>query len=235
MNRGELRASLKLRLSMTGVSTVFADATLNDFLWFSYLFAAGYKPWNKLNKLIKTLSISTDGTTVDYFYDYPIEFKTDSISRILVDGKRYHPKDFDDFLKHREENPSDTSKYFSSYGNQYFIFPTPTSTGLEILSWGQIQPPTWGSDSDTTIFSDSEDELNEAVLLGAMSRAQNSVGKSSEGEKTQLQAEGILNNGWLRMVKRRQIYQKLDNPLFDVPDYYAPANGSSARANFNYR
>ena len=221
--RADLRTGVKTGLRMVSTSTFVSDATINTELNDAHLWAADQYAWPVNEKAKNTVTLINQ-----YYYDSPTEFKADSVFMVFVDGEEYTPTDFQDFIRYKKENPSDTSqKIFASFGTQFFLFPTPTVADLEIIVWGIIQPDDFVDDNSLTIFSNSEDSLNEAIVEKAISRL---TKKTTESQAHLNKAKQILAEGWMRIAPRAARYKRKDAPFFNVPDLF-PSGSAASHSN----
>jgi len=228
---GEIQATLKRQLQMVSTSIVFADASLQDEIVNAYLWATDMYPFPVLEK-----SSFTTAGGVDYYFDLPSQYKSDSLTMVVIDDLEYKLIDFHDWLRYRRENPGNSDvRLAACYGRQYFITPTPAS-GKIIYIWGIIQAAALSFSSGTTIFSGSEAAANEAVMRKAKSNLLASKGKQSEADKEENRAKDILATVWDNIIERKANFQRKDAPFFDVPDFF-PSNNprSTTTGNFTNR
>lgn len=217
----QLKAELVSRLQVASNSTLYPDSRIEDLIQDAYMWATGIYPFAELTRA----RTATQGGT-NYYFDYPQDFRTDSIDEIYVDGVPYDRKAFKDFREYRRNNPSTTEeKIFADYGRQYFIFPTPI-LGAKIDTYGQIQAPQLTNPTDTTIFSLSDQQGNEVIVKKALSVAikRNDVNLAVSEEKDAL---GLLTKIFANQKARQQTEQKLDQPYFAVPDFFGANIGNS--------
>lgn len=226
---GEIQATLKRQLQMVSTSIVFADASLQDEIINAYLWACDQYPFPENEKSSYTTAEGTDN-----YFDLPGQYKSDSLTKVVIDNERYKLIDFDDFLEFKRNNPNSTDKYAAMYGRQYFITPTPAADKV-VYIWGQIQPPTLSFPSGLTIFSGSEASLNEAVMRKAKSNLLSSKGKTTEADREEIRASKILATGWDNIVERKANFQRKDAPMFDVPDFFPGSTSGSPVGNFTNR
>lgn len=220
MTFSELTAELQTRLSASSSSTFYTQTLLKSWLNIAYRWSAGLYNWPFSEKAKKTTSIAQSEFKYD-IYDYPdntTPFKTDSISRLTVDDKKYDKKIYQDFLDFIDNNPDSTDKIYSDWGRQYFIFPK-LSAGLNISIWGQIVPTKLTGDTDTTIFS-GDPEAEEAIIKKALSIALAKGKKKQEAMIEEKEATDILKIVWSKIAKRQAQYQSKDRPFFDIPNFY---------------
>ncbi|MHA1400155.1 MAG: hypothetical protein ACTSQE_07385 [Candidatus Heimdallarchaeaceae archaeon] len=228
--RLELVTELQGRLSAVSTSTVFTTTWLQDQISNAYLWVGSRKPWPPNEK-----GWIADSLLTQEYYDYPANCKTGSILRLTLDSIEYDKKNFEDYLDYIKENPSDTkTKIFSEYARQYFIFPAPTTNGTDNINiWGTEQVAKLENDSEVTIFSYSEPDINEAIILKAEAVGLKKIGKTSEAKERIEEAQVIIELGYTRIAHREQRNQRLDHPKFDVPDYFS--DGQASIGNFEYK
>lgn len=220
---GEIQATLKRQLQMVSTSIIFADASLQDEIINAYLWATDLYPFPVLEKSSYTTA------TGDYYFDLPSQYKSDSLTRVVIDDQPYKLIHFDDWLEYKRNNPSNSDTFLAAcYGRQYFINPTPAS-GKVVYIWGIIQAAALSFPSGTTIFSGSEAVCNEAVMRKAKSNLLSSKDKQTQADKEEARAEKILAGAWDNIIEHKANFQRKDAPFFDVPDFF-PGNGSHSTA-----
>jgi len=228
--RGDIKARIKRELQMISTSTLFTDGTIEDAIWDATLWATDLYPFPVLEKAAFTES---EG---DYYFDYPDQFKSDSVIRLVIADQPYEMIDFEDWLDFKKNNPNQTNEFVAAtYGRQYFAFPTP-ATALEVIVWGLIQPPAYTNDNNTTVFSGSESALNEAIMRKALSTLINSKDKTNRAAIEEKRAEKVLAQGWSNILGRRARFRRKDRPFFNVPNLFPDGNGNTASiGNFTRR
>ena len=178
--------------------------------------------WPALNDAKKTSSVADQ----DY-YDVPETWRPDSMWRLSVNGVRYGEGDdgspliFPDYLNFKEDYPSSTEKKWSINWLRYFISPTPTADGNNnIVTWGQKNGDWLSENEDTTIFSYSMPECNEAIILEAKAMLKQK-GKeiSQDNQFLSLEAKAILTTAWNR-IKAQRIKNEVARPAFNVPQFF---------------
>lgn len=127
---------LENRLSVASTNTFWSTTMLKSWLNRSNIWACAFKKWPFTEKKddTETTVASQDN------YDYPTDFKSDSIRILRVDGKRYTKIRYEDYLKYREDDPDGDDKVFSDYKREYFINPNCFSGGETIEVYGQATP-----------------------------------------------------------------------------------------------
>lgn len=171
------------------------------------------------------------------YYDYPDNWRPDSIWKLQVDGEDYgDPLAFPDYLYEQENNyPGGNTKVWSNQRRRYFISPVPTADGmLNISVWGFRVVDPIDSDGDVTIFSYNMPEVNEAIVLEAGAILKNkaevlparSRGAISGNEMLSVEAGRIASTAWRQIAAENAKYEKTQ-PGFDVPDFFG--SGMSRR------
>ena len=163
---GEIITEFLVRNNRTTTDGFVTDTTVQGWLKDSHVWAAGFKKWpmteGKNSTTAASLTESPEGYTV---LAYPEGYKTDSIRLLTVGGKRFEKKNFYRFQSFIEDNPNDTSKVYTDYGRQILINPQASEFSGTVVAWGQFMPILDVTDmTSTTIFSDYDQEGNEAIV-----------------------------------------------------------------------
>jgi len=225
----ELIAAVQSDLTVGSESTLFPLATVKLAINRAYRRAAGLFRWPETEDAKKT----STGASVEY-YDYPQNWRPDSIWKLTVDSVDYgNPLSFKDYLYEKENDiPSGVSYLWSSQYRRYFIYPTPTTAGdNNICVWGQRIVDSLASDGDVTIFSYSMPECNDAIVLEAVSILKNKGEDAKTGQFLDLQAKQILVTAWGKVKQDQAKYQKTQ-PFFNVPDMFGSVNSRNLIGNF---
>lgn len=212
--REEMVSELQRRLLAADNSTLYDSTRLIQLIKDAYIWASALFMWAELEEEVKTT-----GNGTDYYFDYPENYRTDTISELLVDDVPYRRVAFKDWKEYKRNNPTDTENLiFSDHGRYYFIFPTPAD-GSEIDVVGQEQADPLSADASTTIFSLSDESGNEAIVKKAFSVAIIRL-DDALSQKEEKDAVGLLALIYDKQKKRQQTTQPLDAPMFDVPDFF---------------
>lgn len=235
-NRGQMRTRLQRRLISEGGSTLYTESILNDLIDDAHIWATQFFPWKELRLAMET---STENGV--YWYDYPDEYVTDSVTFLEVDHggntgvKEYSKKNFEDFVRWRRENPNDTNvRIFADNERKWYIHPIPTIDGdYNVTLHGQRQADALSGDSSTTIFTLGSKDGNEAIVKKAFSLGILRIDKklSKDEEKD---AIGLLSRIFKRQADNQQLNQRLDHPKFDVPDMFRSPGKYTPTGDFNY-
>lgn len=202
----EMYSELQERLLVSSSSTIYNIDRCKKLIQQAHLWATALYPFRELTDPLYT---STDGSDL---YDYPEEYRSNSIWLIYIDGKPYRKKQLEDFLEYRRKNPNSTKRIFADLPRQYLVFPKPAS-GKTLDVYGQLQANQIVNNTDKTIFSNSNTEGNEAIIMKAESVAKKDLDLKN-------QAIEILTKIYSEQKDNSQFEQTLDKPFFNVPDFF---------------
>ena len=226
--REDLEAELLELLLVSDNSTLYPASRLTSLIKNSYMWATQLVIWHDLVRAVYTNTFAN----TDY-YDYPQEFRSESIIRMEINGEKYVRKNYEDFMDYKNRNPGTQKKMFASFGRLFFVNPVSVSGGLEMSLWGAVQADALDLPESVPIFSNNKQEGNEGVVRKAFStaikRVDPNLSKAEEGE-----AIAIL----LRLSKMEQDNtqrnKRLDHPMLNVPDFLGGFSGSTSNGSFNY-
>lgn len=196
--RDEMIAELGSRLMVASNSTLYTALRKLSLIKSGHYKATAFKDWPDL------VRCKTTTTTTDDYYDMPVEFRTDSVVRLVIDGQPYAKKNYQDFLDYINDN--------AAYLNSYL-------SGKVLDVYGCIQPEDFADGNATTIFSNSDITGNEAIVKFALAEA---IKKSNPAlaKQEEEEAKEILNLIWAKVAPRQQGDQRLNRPFLNVPDFF---------------
>jgi len=225
-------------LSVDDNSTLYPQATIKRAINRAYRKAGGLFPWPELQDAKKTV------TQVNQeYYDYPQTWRSNSIWKLTVtptgdDEERYgedpdgSPLSFDDYLNWKEDYPDSTDKRWSNQWRRYFIWPVPTVATSTITVWGFKNVVALSDDSDTTVFSYSTPENNEAIELEAVAILKSKGDNEKSAQFKSAEAKQILVVAWNKITKEMAKYEK-NMPFFNVGDFYGHGTTEDLRGKFS--
>lgn len=169
----------------------------------------------------------TRDSEANEYYNYPENWKQDSIYKLKYNGDDYEKVRFKDYLKHQENGGTD--KIFSDFRNRFFINPAPASVitnGIEF--WGQEYSADMSADGDTSPFT-LEREIEEIIvdlsLAMALKKGRGSMyQKGLVMERDALTKLEIINR---KILKRQSSYHLKDRAMFEKIDLFP---GDSTKA-----
>lgn len=210
-----------------GVSTttttsggLYTDTILAGWFGDAYRWATGYKKWPFTEGRVSTTFANEECA-------YPEGWKTDSIRFITVGGDRYQKLNYEDYNIFRDEQPDSDDKNYSDYARTIFV--NPNSTSGSLMAYGQYTPATGVSTivdtGETTVFSDNEEEGNEAIVEEMLRYAMQREKKPNEAETHHQKAIEILERIWKNVGDEQFAYHGKNHGMFkrvDVVngDYY---------------
>lgn len=221
-------------LTVGDESTLYSPTLIKRVINRAYRKTSGLFPWPELQDAKKT---STQAN--QEYYDYPVNWRSNSIWKLQVDGERYgedpdgSPLSFDDYLNWQLDNPDATDKKWANQWRRYFFTPVPTTQGdNNIHVWGIKVPTALSDNSDTTIFSYSTPEANEAIQLETVAILKSKGDNDKGAEFKSIEAKNILVVAWNKIIKENAKYEK-NMPFFEVQDFFGGGNSRDLRGRFD--
>lgn len=186
--------------------------------------------WPKLEDSQKT-TVPSGAAQTEYF-NYPQNWRPDSIWKLKVNTYDYgDPLSFKDYLYEQEnDNPSGQTRMWANQWTRYFIDPA-LSAGDVINIWGIKVTDALVADGDTTIFSYSMPEVNEAIVLEAAKILKSKGEEQQSGEMLSAEAKATVALAWSR-IKQDSAREEKTQPMLDVPDMF-PSNTRRGRKDSN--
>lgn len=227
--REEMETELVAQLQVASNSSLFPSTRITKLIQNAHKWATNLFIWTDLVKA----KMTNTGANQEY-YDYPEEFRSNTIVRLTVDDVSYERKNFEDYLAYKEDNSTSDLKMFANYGRYFFINPTPTSAGSNNLCiWGAVQADALSDATSETIFSGNKPEGNEAIVQRALGVALRRVDKKQSTAEIQ---EAIVTLSKLNAdeVKATQRDKRIDHPSMKVPNMFG-SDRISGTGRFNYK
>ena len=214
--RLDIQNELQPMLMAVSTSSYFTVARIQKAISRANLWAGDEFPWPNIKK-----GFITDSVAGQPYYDYPSNCQSESIFKMSLDGlSDFTKKDFEEYLKFKEEEPSSIDKYFSEYGRQIFFTPPATTDGTaNLIFWGLIQAGEMGADVSETMFSGWSSSTNEGVLLRAYAYLIKNIDPNKANDAI-AEAKSIINKAYLKIAKRQQRKQMINKSQFDLPDLF---------------
>lgn len=231
----EIYGAVQTDLNVLDETPLFPLATVKKAVNRAYVKAHGLFRWAGT----EDAKYTTTQTNQEY-YDYPQDFRDNSIYRVEIDGDQYgedpdgSPMEWSDYLNWRsdDDNDNSTEKKWSNQKRRIFVYPVPTTATSTITVWGHSVPDSLTSDGDTTIFSYSMPEANEAVVLEAVAILKSQGEEEKAGEFRSAEAKQILIVAWNKIRQEKGKYQKVQ-PFFSVGDMFGKGTTSQNTGNFD--
>lgn len=223
----DLQTAVQSDLTIDSGSSFISPTTVKLAINRAYRKAGSLFRWPSLEDAKKTST-----TENQEYYDAPDTWRPDSIFRVEIDDVQYgegldgSPMMFDDYLTWKRDsiNANSTSKKWAVQWLRFFVYPTPTTTGSNNISiWGMKNVTTLVNDSDTTIFSYSLPECNEALVLEAVAILKNKGEAEKAGAFRSTEAKQILGTAWQK-IRQEQAKNEKYQPMFNVTDFFSGKN-----------
>ena len=140
----EIYQAVQSDLNVLDEAPLYPLATVKRAVNRAYIKSSSLFRWSGTEHAMKT---STQ-KNLEY-YDYPRNFRDNSIYRIEIDGVQYgetpdgSPMNYQDYLTWRADsaNANSTEKKWANQKRRYFVYPVPTTHGdYNISVWGQRVP-----------------------------------------------------------------------------------------------
>ena len=230
-----MRQGIQDDLTVGDESALYSPTIIDRYINRSYLNkVVTFRPWPETHDAKYTTTQANQE-----YYDYPTNWRSNSIWKLVVDDKRWgedpdgSPLTFDDYLNWKTDNPSATDKKWANQWRRYFIFPVPTAAALQICIWGIKTITTQlSADADTTIFSLSNPQVNEAIVLEAEAMLKSKGDNDNGAIFKSTEAKFLLEKTWQDIAKENSKYEK-NMPFFQVNDMFGDSNSKDLRGRFD--
>jgi len=194
---GNIETEVLVRGNYNTSLAFVTETMLDNWIQQAHRLAASYRKWPFTEKRDKSANTSDASEE----HAYPTDFKTDSIRILTVGGKRLRKTNFDDYLRHKEDYSNGTDRIFADFERVYFINPNMDISGT-IVAYGQylVDELDTSVPATTTVFSNSEEEGNEAMVQEILSYAKTRENKLTEAKNHHDNAIKILDRIWERVT-----------------------------------
>lgn len=235
MTNLEIKTAIRDDLSIASTGDLFyEDAYIQRVANRAVKWVAGLHLWQQTQLAYKYTTVADDIN--DEYINYPENFQTDSIWKLIVDGENFTRTLFSEYLRYQEEEDANaTDKIYSDHARQIFMNPAPASAGLVISIFGHQIPETMSADAATHPFS-GEATLEEAIV-------QYALGLCLKKGRGTLYAQGVaecnaaytkVETVWKAQKAEQSKYQTKDLEMFTHIDMLPPNGGErrTQRGNF---
>lgn len=225
MTNLELKTAVRDELSLiTSGDLFFSDAYIQRIVNRAVKWASNLYDWQQTQDARKR-----DTVAGQEYYNYPENWKTDSVYKLKVNNQSHDRVNFDEYDRYREDNSASAQdKIFSDFKRQIFVSPVPTSV-VEMTVWGHAIPDTMSADADTHPFA-GEAEIEEAIILYATGLAKKKARGTqyNAGLQDIKDAEKKLDNEYEKQLEKQSQYQNKDLEAFEWFDIL-PCDGGNRR------
>ncbi len=209
-NVGDIKNEVIVRLSTDTSVAYYTDTILNSWVNTAHRFATAYKRWPFTEGRVDTTYVSGQER-----YLYPEGWRTDSIRILQVGGKRVQKTNFEDYQNYIEDNAGGSDRIFTDFVREYYINPSIDLAGT-VTVYGQYNPIIDVSIPATeTVFTNYEEEGNEAIVEEMMAYALEREKKMEEAIAHHKKAKEILDGVYARTIKDEGFgYQTKNREMF---------------------
>lgn len=222
-------------ISVLSTDAFFSTALIKRAINRAYKWAAGLRNWPQTEE-----TYYRDSEAGLNYYNYPTNFKTDSIKELYYNGEEYSKTLWKEYRKYMRDNPTGQDKIFSDLKRQYHINNNITiatiTNGIEIT--GHLIPSSLVNGSDTTLFV-GDANVEEAILKKSLSilykKARGQM--YDRGVTMEDEAKELLGDAWKQVMAAQGDYKSKDAVVFNQVDILPTSRGArrSNRGNFSIR
>lgn len=209
MDIDAFKKEVLVRLGVSTTIAYYTDTILVDWFIMAHKWAATYKKW-PITEGKETTTYSSSQEE----YDYPEDWRPDSIRLLQVGGKRHQKLNFEDYQMFRENKPDSKDRVYTDYRDIYFINPNTDASGTTTV-WGQFTPYIDKTDETAkTVFDGDMSDADEAIILRMLSYAMQREKKSRESINFLERGKALLDNIWTRIRDEQFGYHGKDRGMF---------------------
>jgi hypothetical protein len=213
MNYGTLITEVAIRGGLDTTAGFYTDSILERTANLAYNWAAAYKKWPFTEYMDKSGAF-VSGTEEN---SYPNSgFRTDSIRILKVGNYLFEKILFKDYLQFREDNSSSTEKVFSDFGRTIYI--NPNCASGTIYAYAQLIPTEMTTAATTTIFTNYDEEANEAIVERSLSLLLKRGKKLQDSIEADQRARQILDGLWKNITDEQHAYMPKNSGMWERID-----------------
>jgi hypothetical protein len=204
---------VRANVTTTAAGGLYTEAILKEWLDNSHRSCAGYRKWPFTEGRASTTFAGTE--EVGYFENW----KTDSVRYLEIGGLGYRKVRFPDYKKYKENYSDGEDRVFTDYGRLLYVNVSAGGSGT-LQAWGQYTPAGFDLTDNIalTVFSDQEEEGNEAMVEEMLSYAKRREGKHDEALVHHTSAVAILDRMWDRLTEEQTGYHPQDSGMWERID-----------------
>lgn len=198
----DIMTEVLVRNNRSTTDGFITDTMLKDWTRMAHTWASAFHKWPFTEGRISTTFAAVEEWNFE-------GYKADSFRTIQVGGHALKKLNFRDYLNYRENEPSGTERLFSDYARIVFINPSIDVSGT-LTAWGQYEPVILSDKTvltETTVFSDYDEEGNEAILEKVSGYLKRREHEAKEAELHDERAIAKLEEVWKRILAEQYNYQ----------------------------
>lgn len=202
---GDIMTEVLVRNNRTTTDGFISDTYLKAWVQDAHKWGAAAHKWPFTEGRVQTTYATGGGSNSDEFYFEG--YKADSFRIVQVGGKRLDKLNFADYQILREDAPGRDDRVFADFGRIMFINPTADLSGT-LVAYGQYEPLLDPTDlSSTTLFSNYDEEGNEAMVEKMSGYLKRRLHLTDEAELHDKRANDKLEEIWKRIQDEQYAYQ----------------------------
>ena len=189
------------KLGVSTTNAFYTDAILDAWIKGATRWATSFKKWPFTEGRVSTTFAGTEEWSFE-------GYKADSFRMMQIGGKRLDKLNFEDYQIFREEDETGADRVFTDYGRLVFINPNIDLSGT-LTAYGQYTPVDIDSTdlNSTTVFSNGDEEGNEAIVEEVISYAKTREQKDKEAEYYHQRAIQILDTVYKKVADEQFNYK----------------------------
>lgn len=162
---GDIITEVLVRNNRTTTDGFITDTIIQGWLKDAHMFTTSYHKWpvteGRASTTFASYVTNEDGYLQGTYFE---GWKSDSIRALTIGGKKVTKTNFYKFQKFLEDNPNATDRIFTDRARIIYVNPNIDLSGT-VTAWGQYSPILDVTDmTATTVFSDADEEGNEAIV-----------------------------------------------------------------------
>lgn len=233
MNFDDYQQAILDDLSITSSDAFYTTVQIKRAINRAYKWVGGMRNWPQTEETYKR-----DSEAGQNYYNYPTNFKTDSIVELWYNGEIYDKTVWREYRNYLNENPRGQDKLWSDLKRQYHINENMTLSSIEngIEITGHLIPDTLVNASDTTLFS-GDSNIENAIIK----YAQSLLYKKGRGQMydrgvaLEDEAKGLLGDAWAQVMKSQGDYGSKNGVIFKQIDVLGNSRGSRRTSRGTFR
>jgi hypothetical protein len=209
---GDIIGAVLVRNGVTTSATgTYTDTVLNGWINDAHRFAAAAHKWPFTEGRVSTTFVTEETPLFE-------GWRSDGIRYLTIGGHSYQKTRFNDYMKFREDSPDDDDRIFTDFGRTLYVNPNGASGTM--VAYGQYVPAKLDTTDPTltTVFSDNDEEGNEAIVEEMLSYAAQRERKPDIATFHHQRAIAIINDLYARIGGEQFGYLPKDSEMFERID-----------------
>ena len=213
---GDILSQVLVRANATTTAAtggLYTDTILASWVNDAHRYAAAQRKWPFTEGRASTTFTTSE--EVPYFEGW----KSDSIRILTIGDKNFQKINFGDYRKFREDQPDSDDRIYSDFAGILYVNPSADAGGT-LVAYGQFTPAALDTTDLTalTVFSDREEEGNEAIVEEMLKYAKLREKKQDEAQLHHNRAVEILEGIWKRHGDEQYGYQGKGEGMWERVD-----------------